>query len=113
MGKYLSPYMPLLKIECFRLILAIPWGHHKIILDRYESEPMNALFYAAKTLEHSWSRAVLENMMGDKGKDNGFYERQGKAVNNFPTTIPYPTGDLAAKIISDTLNMSFNFHKKF
>ena len=47
-------------------IFAIPWGHHKIILDRYESEPMKALFYAAKTVEHSWSRAVLENMMGDK-----------------------------------------------
>ena len=88
-------------------IFAIPWGHHKIILDRYESEPMKALFYAAKTLEHSWSRAVLENMMGDKGKDNGLYERQGKAVNNFPTTMPYPTGDLAAEMISDPLNMSF------
>ena len=88
-------------------IFAIPWVHHKIILDRYESEPMKALFYAAKTLEHSWSRAVLENMMGDKGKDNGLYERQGKAVNNFPTTMPYPTGDLAAEIISDPLNMSF------
>ena len=47
-------------------IFAIPWGHHKIILDRYESEPMKALFYAVKTLEHSWSRAILENMMGDK-----------------------------------------------
>ena len=88
-------------------IFAIPWGHHKIILDRYESEPKKALFYAAKTLEHSWSRAVLENMMGDKGKDNGLYERQGKAVNNFPATMPYPTGDLAAEIISDPLNMSF------
>ena len=88
-------------------IFAIPWGHHKIILDRYESEPMKALFYAAKTLEHSWSRAVLENMMSDKGKDNGLYERQGKAVNNFPATMPYPTGDLAAEIISDPLNMSF------
>ena len=88
-------------------IFAIPWGHHKIILDRYESEPIKALFYAAKTLEYSWSRAVLENMMGDKGKDNGLYERQGKTVNNFPTTMPYPTGDLAAEIISDPLNMSF------
>ena len=88
-------------------IFAIPWGHHKIILDRYESEPKKALFYAAKTLEHSWSRAVMENMMGDKGKDNGLYERQGKAINNFPTTMPYPTGDLAAEIISDPLNMSF------
>lgn len=88
-------------------IFAIPWGHHRAILDRYENEPMKALFYAAKTLEHSWSRAVLENMMGDKGKDNGLYERQGKVVNNFPTTMPYPTGDLAAEMISDPLNLSF------
>lgn len=88
-------------------IFAIPWGHHKAILDRYDSEPMKALFYAAKTLEHSWSRAVLENMMGDKGKDNGLYERQGKAVNNFPATMPYPTGDLASEMISDPLNLSF------
>lgn len=56
-------------------IFAIPWGHHKIILDRYEREPMKALFYAAKRLEHSWPRAVLENMMGDKGKDNGLCQR--------------------------------------
>ena len=88
-------------------IFAIPWGHHRAILDRYENEPMKALFYAAKTLEHSWSRAVLENMMGDKGKDNGLYERQGKSVNNFPATMPYPTGDLAAEMIGDPLNMSF------
>ena len=88
-------------------IFAIPWGHHKAILDRCENEPMKALFYAAKTLEHSWSRAVLENMMGDNGKDNGLYERQGKSVNNFPATMPYPTGDLAAEMIGDPLNMSF------
>lgn len=88
-------------------IFAIPWGHHRTILDRYESEPQKALFYVAKTLEHSWSRAVLENMMGDKGKDNGLYERQGKAVNNFPSTMPYPTGDLASEMISDPLNLSF------
>lgn len=88
-------------------IFAIPWGHHKAILDRYDSEPKKALFYAVKTLEHSWSRAVLQNMMGDKGKDNGLYERQGKAVNNFPATMPYPTGDLASEMISDPLNLSF------
>lgn len=88
-------------------IFAIPWGHHKVILDRYENEPMKALFYAAKTLELGWSRSVLENMMGDKGKDNGLYDRQGKAVNNFPETMPYPTGALAAEMISDPLNMSF------
>lgn len=88
-------------------LFAIPWGHHKVLIDRFESEPQKALFYAAKTLEHSWSRATLLNMMGDRGKDNGLYERQGKAVNNFPTTMPLPTGDLARELINDPLNLSF------
>ena len=45
--------------------------------------------------------------MGDKGKSNGLYERQGKAVNNFIATLPLPTGDLARELINDPLNLSF------
>lgn len=88
-------------------LFAIPWGHHKVLIDRFEAEPQKALFYAAKTLEHSWSRATLLNMIGDKGKNNGLYERQGKAVNNFPATMQLPSGDLACELINDPLNLSF------
>ena len=88
-------------------IFAIPWGHHKVIIDRFENEPQKALFYATKTLEHSWSRATLLNMIGEEGKANRLYERQGKAVNNFPSTMPLPTGDLACELINDPLNLSF------
>ena len=88
-------------------IFAIPWGHHRTIIDYYEQEPEKALFYAMKTIENSWSRATLENMMGDKGRNNGLYERQGKAVNNFASTLPLPTGDLARELIKDPLNLSF------
>ena len=77
-------------------IFAIPWGHHKVLIDNFESEPQKALFYAAKTLQNGWSRAVLENMIGDKGKNNGLYERQGNAVNNFPATL-MPLGMLCAE----------------
>jgi len=88
-------------------IFAIPWGHQRTIIDYFETEPEKALFYAAKTLENSWSRSMLLNMMGDKGKNNGLYEKSGKAVNNFPTTIPSPSGDLARELIKDPLNLSF------
>lgn len=88
-------------------IFAIPWGHHKVLIDRFENEPQKALFYAAKILEHSWSRATLVNMMGDKGESNGLYERQGKAVSNFPTTMPLPTSDLAKELFHDPINLSF------
>lgn len=88
-------------------IFAIPWGHHKVLIDRFEDEPQKALFYVAKTLEHSWSRATLLNMMGDKGQNNGLYERQGQAVNNFPATLELPSGDLARELFNDPLNLSF------
>ena len=88
-------------------IFAIPWGHHKVLIDNFESEPQKALFYAAKTLQNGWSRAVLENMIGDKGKNNGLYERQGNAVNNFTATMMAPTGDLAKELINDPVNLSF------
>jgi len=88
-------------------LFAIPWGHHKVIIDYYEQEPEKALFYAAKTLQHNWSRSTLLNMMGDKGKNNGLYEREGKVVNNFPATIPMPTGDLAQELFNDPINLSF------
>lgn len=88
-------------------IFAIPWGHHRAIIDYFEQEPQKALFYAIKTLEHSWSRGMLLNMMGDKGKNNGLYESQGSSVNNFPATMPLPTGALAHELINDPINLSF------
>jgi len=48
------------------------------LIDNFEREPQKTLFYAAKTLQNGWSRAVLENMIGDKGKNNGLYERLGR-----------------------------------
>lgn len=112
-GEIFKPQHSILEESTMPLnIFAIPWGHHKVIIDRFEDEPIKALFYAVKTLEQSWSRAVLENMIGDKGQNNGLYEHQGKAVNNFPKTLPYPTGDLARELIDDPLNLSFVMLKK-
>ena len=88
-------------------IFAIPWGHHKVLIDHFEDAPKKVLFYAAKTLQNGWSRAVLENMIGDKGKNNGLYERQGKVINNFNATMSVPSGDLAKELINDPVNLSF------
>ena len=88
-------------------VFAIPWGHHKVLIDNFEKEPQKVLFYAAKTLQNGWSRATLENMIGDKGKANGLYERQGSTVNNFLATMTPPTGDLAKELINDPVNLSF------
>ena len=83
-------------------IFAIPWGHHKVIITAFESDPERAFFYAAKTVENSWSRSMLQNAISAD-----LYATYGKAVNNFPTTMPLPAGDLANALIKDPLNLSF------
>ena len=67
------------------VLFAIPWGHHKLIIDKCAKEDNlpKALFYIQQTLENNWSRAVLLNFL-----DTNLYERQGKAITNFKATLP-------------------------
>ncbi len=105
-GKILPPLHQLTKTDTkeeFPIdIFAIPWGHHKVIISKFESDPERALFYAAKTIENSWSRAMLQNAIAAD-----LYATYGKAINNFPKVLPEPTGDLAHELIKDPLNLSF------
>ena len=39
--------------------------------------------------------------------DTNLYERQGKAISNFQTTLPAYTGDLAQEITKDPYNFDF------
>ena len=64
-------------------IFQIPWSHHKYIIDKCKKDTDKALFYVRKTLENNWSRNVLLNFL-----DTDLYERQGKAVSNFKSTLP-------------------------
>lgn len=80
----------------------IPWGHHKLIIDRCFSSPEKALFYIRKIAEYNWSRSVLMNFL-----DTGLYEREGKAITNFQTSLPIPQGDLAQEITRDPYNFNF------
>ena len=81
---------------------SIPWGHHKYIIDKFSDNPQKALFFVQKTLENNWSRAVLLNFL-----DTDLYERQGKAITNFSTTLPAIQSDLAQQITKDPYNFDF------
>lgn len=83
-------------------IFSIPWGHHKYIIDKCSSNTDKAIFYVRQTLENGWSRAVLLNWM-----DSNLYERQGKALTNFKTTLPDVNSDLAQEITKDPYNFAF------
>ena len=80
----------------------MPWGHHKLILDKVKGDTDKALFFVAQTLENGWSRAMLLNWI-----DTGLYERSGKALTNFKDTMPETSSDLAQELTKDPYNFAF------
>lgn len=83
-------------------ITMVPWGHILILLTKCNNNTLKALFYISKTIENGWSRSMLEIHL-----ENNLYERHGKAINNFETTMPKEDSDLAVGITKDPY--SFNF----
>lgn len=83
-------------------IFSIPWGHHKLILDKVKGDTKKALYYINQVLENNWSRSMLLNWI-----DTGLYERSGKAITNFKALMPDASGDLAQELTKDPYNFAF------
>lgn len=83
-------------------IFNVPWGHHKLIMDKVKGDVNKALFYISQTLENGWSRSILLNWI-----DTGLYERQGRAITNFNSTLPALDSDLTQEITKDPYNFAF------
>jgi predicted nuclease of restriction endonuclease-like (RecB) superfamily len=79
----------------------IPWFHNCMILDKVQA-PEQREWYIRATIEHGWSRAVLVHQI-----ESEVYNRQGKAVTNFQTTLPAPQSDLAQQLVKDPYNFEF------
>ena len=83
-------------------IFEIPWGHHKVIMDKVKGDNQKAMFYVIQTIQNGWSRSTLLNWIG-----TGLYERQGKALNNFKQKLPQINSDLAKEITKDPYCFGF------
>lgn len=88
--------------NALHVFFSIPWGHNKLIIDKYRERPDAALFYAGEALKNHWSRNVLLNFL-----DTRLYERRGQAVNNFALTLPKPQSDLARQMTRDPYLFDF------
>jgi predicted nuclease of restriction endonuclease-like (RecB) superfamily len=60
------------------------------------------LWYIQQTLQEGWSRNVLDIQI-----ESRLYHRKGKAVTNFPQTLPAVTSDLAADVLKDPYVFGF------
>jgi predicted nuclease of restriction endonuclease-like (RecB) superfamily len=79
----------------------IPWGHNRLILNKIK-DLSQAIFYAQECFENEWSRNILELQIESK-----LFERQGKAITNFSTTLPTPHSDLAKQTLKDPYIFDF------
>lgn len=82
-------------------IFCIPWGHHILILKKIK-KINEATFYINQTIVNNWSRAVLEYQI-----ETNLFNRQGKAITNFKSTLPEIESDLANEILKDPYNFEF------
>ena len=66
-----------------QLVAEIPWGHHRLILDKI-TDPVGRLYYLRATAQFGWSRNVLLNQI-----KAGAYERtlKEKKIHNFPLAL--------------------------
>lgn len=81
--------------------LNIPWWHNVILIEKVKNLTERE-WYARKAVENGCSRSVLEMWI-----ETGLYHRQGKAPNNFQTSLPAPYSDLAEQVIKDPYCFDF------
>ena len=82
-------------------VAEIPWGHNVTLMEKVKVQAQR-LWYAAKTLEHGWSRAILSVQI-----ETDLYARHGKAISNFAATLPEPQSDLVQQALKDPYLFDF------
>ncbi len=84
-------------------VAQIPWGHNILLLAK-EKDPQKRLWYAEKTIENGWSRAVLSYQL-----ETDLHARQTSEdkSHNFDRTLPPPQSDLAAALLKDEYVFDF------
>jgi predicted nuclease of restriction endonuclease-like (RecB) superfamily len=79
----------------------LPWGHIRCLLDKLD-DPSPRLWYAAKAVENSWSRKILEAQIATDLRG-----RQGSALTSFDHSLPPPDSELVRDAIKDPYNFEF------
>ena len=84
-----------------QLVGQIPWGHNLALLTKVKDQQERE-WYVRATIEHGWSRVLLIHQI-----ESGLYSQQGKAVTNFPKSLPPPQSELAQQTLKDPYLFDF------
>ena len=88
--------------EFVQAVLAqLPWYHQLTLLDKLKTREERA-WYAAKAIEHGWSRNVMWHHISTH-----LHQRSGNAVTNFDKRLPSPDSELAQQTLKDPYLFDF------
>lgn len=93
------------------LMLAIPWGHHGVLMAKVKSHEAR-LWYMQATLENGWSREALLAQI-----QSNTYARIEAVASNFSLRLPAPDSELAKQSLKDPylfdfLTLEADFHER-
>ncbi len=84
-----------------QLVSQLPRGHVIRLLQRAKAPEIRE-WYILQTLEHGWSRSLLESQI-----DSRAHKRHGKALTDFKVTLPQAESDIAAQVSKDPYPFDF------
>lgn len=79
----------------------LPWFHIVVLLTQVP-DPADRQWYAGKAIEHGWSRNILTMQI-----ETAASQRAGKAISNFPSTLPAYQSDLVQHSLKDPYLFDF------
>ena len=79
----------------------ITWYHNITLLTKVKDEDERK-WYLQQTVLHGWSQPVMVHQI-----ESDLFHRKGKALTNFPATLPQPKADLAHELLKDPYSLDF------
>jgi len=83
------------------VLAQITWYQNLALLEKL-NDPATRLWYARQSVTHGWSRTILTLQI-----EGQLHRRTGKAVTNFPQTLPPADSDMAAQVFKDPYLFDF------
>lgn len=93
------------------LLLAVPWGHHAVLMEKLK-DAAERRWYMQAAVEHGWSRELLQDRIRAAS-----YRRSGQAASNFSLRLPAPESALVQQTLKDPylfdfLTLADPFHER-
>ena len=86
-----------------QLVTQIPWGHHRLILDKM-ADPAARLYYLCATAQLGWSRNILLNQIKARAYERAVKE---KKTHNFALALPEHFAEQADEMMKSRYNLEF------